>query len=68
MSRYITTNHKGETATYGYDNMLQEYFLYPDKEYEPEINNRHDIIDYLDRHGFSIPSHHLNNLLLDLPI
>ena len=66
MSRYIAKNSKNETVTYGYDNMLREYFLYVDNE--PEINNRHDIIDYLDRGGFSIPQHHKDNIRFDLPI
>ena len=66
MSRYIAKNSKNETVTYGYDNMLQEYFLYVDNE--PEINDRLAIVDYLDRGGFSIPQHHKDNLRFDLPI
>lgn len=66
MSRYIAKNSKNEIATYGYDNMLREYFLYVDNE--PEINDRHAIIDYLDKGEFPIPQRHKDNLLLDLPI
>lgn len=66
MSRYIAKNSKNEIVTYGYDNMLQEYFLYVDNE--PEINDRHAIIDYLDKGEFPIPQRHKDNLLLDLPI
>lgn len=66
MSRYIAKNSKNEIVTYGYDNMLQEYFLYVDNE--PEINDRHAIVDYLDSGEFPIPQHHKDNMLLDLPI
>ena len=68
MSRYIAKNSKNETVTYGYDNMLREYFLYPEKEDEQEINNRHAIVDYLDNGEFSIPQRHKDNMFLDLPI
>ena len=68
MSRYVAKNSKNETVTYGYDNMLREYFLYPENEDEPEINNRLAIIYYLDNGDFSIPQHHKSNMLLDLPI
>ena len=68
MSRYIARNSKNETVTYGYDNMLQEYFLFPENEDEPEINNRHAIVDYLDKGEFPIPQRHKENMLLDLPI
>lgn len=66
MSRYTATNHKNETVTYGYDNILREYFLYVDNE--PEINDRHAIVNYLESGEFVIPQRHKDNLLLDLPI
>ena len=66
MSRYIAKNSKNEIVTYGYDNMLREYFLYVDNE--PEINDKHAIVDYLDNGEFSIPQRHKDNMLLDLPI
>lgn len=68
MSRYIAKNSKSEIVTYGYDNMLREYFLYPENESEPEINNRQAIIDYLDKGEFVVPQRHKDNMLLDLPI
>jgi hypothetical protein len=77
MSRFATTNDKGQDFVYGYDRPLQYYFL--DKLTKSGFKSlvgmlsdvygsAHNLLEMCDRLKIALPEIHRDELMLDLPL
>jgi len=76
MSRFQTTNDKGENFVYGFDRPLCEYFIMKVIENDDWVElvgfpvnrgTKNDFLDVVEKHNINIIDHHMQCLCLDLP-
>ncbi|NDB03896.1 MAG: hypothetical protein EBY38_09585 [Flavobacteriaceae bacterium] len=77
MSRFSTTNTKGEKFVYGYDRPLQEYFLQKQEDFDfVELvgtlssvrGTNGNLLEVAEQHGVIIPDDHRDKIVFDFPI